>query len=172
MCYFRLEVWSVTWLKSHPQHPPSLGWEETGHLPVWQAPCGLHTLRCGEPCSPHPVNVSALLSSCLLSTRSGLKSPKFVKLLSFIASWKGREERVIVEIWASSWHMTRFRGWGSIEDWNPWGMNHLWCGFLQGFCLTQRIWAHLSESSPFPHCCVDQKQHVSPTAVWEQRIWR
>ena len=71
-------------------------------------------------CPPHPVNLSALLSSCLLSNRSSTMLPKLFSFLGVGESCKGKEKRVMVEIWPSSWHMTKFHGWSCIKPGIHW----------------------------------------------------
>ena len=66
-CDFGHVACSVTWLKTDPEHPWPLGWQDASPLPVCQAPCERYKLWCGDPahhilwtCQPCLAPVSCL----------------------------------------------------------------------------------------------------------------
>ena len=118
-------------------------WEEAGHLPMWHEPGWLYQQHWPLP---HPVTLSALLSSAACLTEAEPCAPHSS------ASWVSvSPER---HGWRGLWWIL---GGLHTTDQVPWMRVQRACGpsgqaisdvlFLLGFCVSLRIWAAVGESS-------------------------
>lgn len=164
--------------------PPVLGWQESGHLPVWWVTCkpcklwswdhGNHILfifqfsSAPAPCPtevvPCPPNLSA---SCVSVTPDGKGGDNYDRKPCPEDVGSSQPKARVKSLWEAEFICCLSPGWlvkASVQDrasflggCDSYGTSHLWRGFLPGSSLVQRIWAFMDESFPSPRwlCWLD-----------------